>query len=84
MHLRLEGWRFQPLDAGFRYLVGGLPVQIKIDSDGEVSSSGDEPTTPLPLNGSGDILSAPAPGTAVFRDFQVYNELDFTVLPGIT
>jgi hypothetical protein len=84
VHLRLEGWRFQPLDAGFRYLVGGLPVQIKIDSDGEVSSSGDEPTTPLPLNGSGDILSAPAPGTAVFRDFQVYNELDFTVLPGIT
>jgi len=84
IHLRLEGWRFQPLDAGFRYLVGGLPVQIKIDSAGDVSSSGDEPTTPIPLNGSGDILSAPAPGTAVFGNFQVYNEFDFTLLPGIS
>lgn len=84
VHIHSEGWRLTPLDAGFRYLVGGLPVQIKIDDTGAVSSTGDEPTTPIPLNGSGGVLAGPTPETAVFSDFQIYPELDFTVLPGVS
>jgi hypothetical protein len=84
IHIHNEGWRLTPLDAGFRYLVSGLPVQIKIDDTGAISTTGDEPTTPIPLDGTGQVLTGPTPGTAVFADFQVYPELDFTALPGIT
>ena len=84
VHIHRDGWRLTPLDAGFRYLVSGLPVQIKIDDTGAISTAGDEPTTPIPLDGTGQVLTGPTPGTAVFADFQVYPELDFTALPGIT
>jgi hypothetical protein len=84
VHIHRDAWRLTPLDAGFRYLVDGLPVQIKIDDTGAISTAGDEPTTPIPLDGTGQVLTGPTPGTAVFADFQVYPELDFTALPGIT
>jgi hypothetical protein len=75
VHIHRDGWRLKPLDAGFRELVGGVAVQIVID--------GEEPTTPVPLSG-GSLLNPATPSTAVFLDFQIYPELDLTVLPGIT
>jgi hypothetical protein len=84
-HIHKEGWRLKPLDAGFRYLnYSGLPVQIKIDSDGDVSATGDEVTTPVPLDGAGGLLVSPSPATGVFGNFKIYDELDLTVLPGIS
>ena len=78
VHVRSEGWRFQPLDAGFRELDGTKRKNIRNDSDGEL------PTSPVPLNGSGAFLANPTPATAVYGDFTIYPELDFTVLPGVS
>ena len=79
VHIRLEGWRLQPLDAGFRFR----------NSEGKLSditNDGDDnaPTTPVPLDGSGGILVDPTPSTAVFGDFTIYHERDLSALPGIT
>ena len=79
VHIRLEGWRLQPLDAGFRFR----------NSEGKLSditNDGDDnaPTTPVPLDGSGGILVDPTPSTAVFGDFTIYHERDLSELPGIT
>lgn len=76
IHIHSDGWRLKPLDAGFRELVSGEAVQITVD--------GDEVTTPVPLNGSGVALNPATPSTAVFLDFQIYNEVDMTTLPGIS
>jgi hypothetical protein len=76
VHVHRTGWRFRPLDAGFRQIVGGELVQIRI--------KGEEPTTPVPLNGSGVVLALPTPATAVIGNYQLYPELDLTVLPGIS
>jgi hypothetical protein len=84
-HIHKEGWRLKPLDAGFRYLTyEGVPIPIKLDAEGAVSTSGDEVTTPVPLDGSGGMLVSPSPATGVFGNFKIYDELDLTVLPGIS
>ena len=84
-HIHKEGWRLKPLDAGFRYLnYAGVPIPIKLDADGAVSTSGDEVTTPVPLDGSGGMLVSPSPATGVFGNFKIYDELDLTSLPGIS
>jgi hypothetical protein len=76
-HVHSDGWRLRPLDAGFRQIEYGELVQIK---DG----LGDEVTTPVPLDGAGQVLISPSPETGVFGDFTIYPELDLTVLPGIS
>lgn len=77
VHIHKDGWRFRPLDAGFREIVDGELVQIK-------DSNNDEPTTPVPLDGSGAPLALPTPATAVIGNYQIYPELDLSQLPGIT
>lgn len=77
VHIHKDGWRLKPLDAGFRKLDGTDRVQIRDKDD-------DEPTTPVPLNGSGQPIANPTPDNAHFLDFTVYDELSLSALPGIT
>ena len=63
---------------GFREIGYGGLVQIINDGDGE------EVTTPVLLDGNGAVLANPSPATAVFANYQVYEEKDFTVLPGVS
>lgn len=79
VHVKEQGWRLEPLDAGFRYRDGSSKLR-------QILNEGDntEPTSPVPLNGSGAVLTNPTPATAVYGNFTIYEEKDFTVLPGIT
>ena len=77
VHIHKDGWRLKPLDAGFRKLDGTKRVQIR-------DENGDEPTTPIPLNGLGAPIENPTPSAAVFGNYRIYDELDLTALPGIT
>jgi hypothetical protein len=72
--LNKDGWASQPLDAGFRYK-SGTSRFIITNTDGTV------PTNPVPLNGSGAVLSNPTPSTAVFLSFDLYPAYDFNLLP---
>lgn len=76
IHIHETGWRMEPLDAGFRKLEYGDPVQIK-------DKNGDEVTTPVLLDGEGGVLTDITPETAVYGNYQIYVESDLTVLPGI-
>lgn len=79
VHVHLDGWRLKPLDAGFRERDSyGNLFQITNNGDDE------EVTSPAPLNGSGEAIASPTPSNAVFLDFQIYQELDFSALPGIS
>lgn len=77
LHIKKEGWRLKPLDAGFRQLVNGQPVAIKDDQEQEI-------TQPALLNGAGVLLASPGPATAQFLDFEIYQERDLTVMPGVS
>ena len=79
IHVHKDGWKLEPLDIGFRERnTAGKLVDIKNEGDSEV------PTTPVMLDGAGKVLNNPTPATAVYREFVVYPELDFTSLPGVT
>ena len=78
IHIHKDGWRLKPLDAGFR----------KRNADGDlvvIVNKGDteEVTQPVPLDGAGDVLADPTPSTAIFGNFTIYEELDFSALPGV-
>ena len=77
LHYRKEGWKLEPLDAGFRARNGQNEI-IQITND-----DGSEITSPAPLDGSGGVLTNPTPTSAVFQEFDIYNEHDLTILPGI-
>lgn len=78
IHLHANGWKLEPLDAGFRRKDDeGKRVQITNDGDNEPV------TSPALLNGEGGLLSNPSPVTAVYGDFDVYPERNFSILPGI-
>lgn len=76
MHFKSDTWVESIHDAGFR----------KRNNMGElvdIFNSGDDgkPTTPVSLNGLGQAQDDPTPDNAKYRDFDVYDEQDFTVLP---
>ena len=75
IHLQLEGWHLEPLDAGFYQIVAGEREPCKI--------GGSEVTMPVTLNGAGVQLELPTPETSVYGNFQIYNEYDLSVLPGV-
>lgn len=81
VHIHPDGWKLRPMDVGFRAknadAYGTQREQIVNDGDGE------EPTTPVPLDGSGYVLSDPTPSTVVFLDFDIHEAKDFSALPGI-
>jgi len=78
-----EPWELVMLDAGMRELSnvgsgsgGDAELRhIKNPGDGEPVSS------PVPLDGAGEALDSPTPGTAVYLGFEVYFERDFNLLP---
>lgn len=74
--LREDGWALTPLDAGFRYFDTDSSTMKKI-----VSGDGTDPTTPSPLNGSGQPITNPTPSTVVLGSYDVYPQLDFNTLP---
>ena len=78
IHLRKIGWKLEPLDQGLREILLGKKRHILNESDLE------EVTKPVPLNGSGVAITTATPGDITFLEFDLYDELDFTALPGIT
>jgi len=80
IHIRKEGWRLEPLDAGFRVLRPSISAFAFQAMDTDFS----EVTMPVPLDGAGQMLNPATPSTAVFLNFQIYNEIDFATLPGVT
>lgn len=75
LHLRAATWNAQPLQAGFRELVSG--VQRKITTAGD----GTDITTPALLDAAGAAIDNPDPADASYANYELYNELDFTLLP---
>lgn len=81
VHIHPDGWKLRPMDVGFRAKNATDATQRdQITNDGD----GEEPTTPVPLDGSGNVLSNPTPSTVVFLDFDIHEEKDFSALPGIS
>ena len=79
VHIRRDGWKFEPVDAGFRER-NERNVLINIvnaDDDQEV-------TAPALLNGVGQQLTDPSPSTAVFLEFNLYQLANLSLLPGIS
>jgi len=73
IHLHKDGWKLEPLDAGFRKLVDGKPVKVE------------GATQPVLLDLAGDVLESPEdPSQAKYHEFKIYPELDFTALPGVS
>lgn len=87
IHLHAEGFRYEPLDAGFR--VKGEPddpfSRVPVPVRNQAKNDGDElePNTPILLDGNGAALKNPTPETAVYLDFEIYKSTNFTVLPGV-
>jgi len=79
IHIHESGWRLEPLDAGFREIDYGSRVPVQITDE-----NGDEPTAPVLLDGTGNVLESPTASTAVYGNYQIYLESDLTSLPGIT
>jgi len=83
IHVRREGWAIDTLDAGMRERIAeGAAAKKHITND----NGGDleEITEPVPLDGTGLRLANPTPFNSVFLDFDVYDALDFTILPGVS
>lgn len=75
INYREEGWLSNLLDAGFRELQSGVLVNILNAGDNE------EPSAPVPLNGSGVSLANPSPTNNVNLTFRAYRRLPFSILP---
>lgn len=80
VHIHPDGWSLKPMDVGFRKKnATDSTKRDQITNDGDE----EEPTTPVPLDGSGGVLANPTPSTVVFLEFDVDAEMDFSALPGI-
>jgi hypothetical protein len=79
IHIHKDGWKLKPLDAGFRERNGANEL-VMITNNGD----DEEVTQPVPLDGAGGVLANPTPANAVFGEFTIYEELDFTSLPGVS
>ncbi len=76
MKLSKDGWTSKPLDAGYRYRNGSSQL-VKATNPGD----GTDVSQPVPLNGSGGLLTNPTPATAVFGSYTVYPSYNFNLLP---
>jgi hypothetical protein len=76
IHLQKNGWLLQPLDAGFRERdYSGDLINILNPGDSE------EPSAPVPLDGSGSALDNPSFANNVTLSFDVYETAVFSALP---
>lgn len=73
LSVKPDTWDVDRLDEGFHYLDGSDRKKITL-------SDGNDPTEPVPLNGSGGILASPTPDNAVYLTKKYYHEADFSVL----
>ena len=83
IEFREEGFKLSELDQGYRRKTTDDPpklVDILIEDE---EGGRNRPSAPMLLDGNGEVLSDPTPETAVFMEFDVYPEFDFTTLPGI-
>ena len=76
IHIRKDGWNIQPLNAGFNQIVDNVVTPIKIGKD--------PITQPAPLDINGALIAVPTTTNAIFLNFDVDDELDFTSLPGVS
>jgi hypothetical protein len=74
IHLNKDGWNFKPLDMGYREKDG-------TDRKPIYDAAGKAVTQPMLLDGSGAKLDDPSPSTAVFLDYEGYEEAPFSILP---
>lgn len=78
IEFKKDGWKVVLLDQGLRKKVSGVQKDITVaDDDGNESKI----SSPVPLNGSGGVLSDPTPANAKYKEFNVYTAKTFTVLP---
>lgn len=77
IHIRADGWKGKPLDAGFRERKYGQLVQIRNEGDGE------EVTSPAPLK-DGEALRDPSPANNVILEFNKYPIGNLKLLPGVS
>lgn len=75
IHLQRDGWLLRPLDAGFREISAAGRINILNTIDFQ------QPTAPVPLNGSGVAIANPTTLNAIYRSFTVYKKLPFSALP---
>jgi len=72
LEFKKEGWQASILDQGLKEVDGGVLKPITVD--------GKSITSPQLLSG-GVHIDAPTPANAVFLDYDIYDEKDFSVLP---
>lgn len=81
IELRNGGWKLARLDEGLRINDSGVLKDIVVeDEDGNEERA----SAPVPLDGSGAVLSNPTPATAVFREFDIHDDLEFGTALGPT
>jgi hypothetical protein len=68
------GWDLSLLDQGLHAFYGDDKLKIKLNDE--------DVAAPVLLDGAGGVLANPTPDNAVFLEFEVVAEKDFTVLPG--
>lgn len=71
---RPDAWDVKRLDEGFHEKLGATRQKILLDDN-------NEPSEPVPLNGSGAHLSEPDPDNAVYLTYKIYEEADLNDLP---
>jgi hypothetical protein len=64
-------WNAQPIDRGFNYLVGGQKAKV-------LDAGGTPVSTPVLLDGSGDVLASPSYNNITIFNFQVYQDITFS------
>lgn len=74
LEFRKEGWQLKLLHQGYNCKVGSAKVKC-------VDDNGVPVTSPACLNDSGGQIDDVTPETAVYKNFNVYESLDFSVLP---
>jgi hypothetical protein len=77
LEFRSETWNVKPLQQGYNYKSGSERKVILDDS-----TPPRPVTSPRLLAEDGSLLDNPTPATAVYGDFEVYDPLDFSILPG--
>jgi len=88
LEFRPEKWQpFKVLDQGMRRKVTKTvnnESKTHLEHITDLSKTPRPVSSPVLLNGAGDVLMNPGPNNAVFRDFTVYYARSFSVLPGLS